>query len=101
MPHEVACEVSCAHNYERSEEAYKSWQVVDGDDGAPLSDALGVDLDGRLGERGVDVVDGNGVVRVRCAAMSVVCSATWCGIQLTRTKRRQQRQDVDSRRPEP
>lgn len=39
-------------------------EVVDGDDGTSLADALGVDLDGGGGEGGVDRVDGDGVVRV-------------------------------------
>ena len=38
--------------------------MVDRDDGASLADALGVDLDGRLRERRVDVVNRDGVVRV-------------------------------------
>lgn len=39
-------------------------EVVDGDDGTSLADALGVDFDGGGGEGGVDRVDGDGVVGV-------------------------------------
>jgi hypothetical protein len=46
---------------------YKGGEVVNRDDGASLSNALGVDLDGGLGEGGVDVVNGDRVVRVGSA----------------------------------
>lgn len=46
-------------------------EVVDGDDGTSLADALGVDFDGGGGEGGVDRVDGDGVVRVGRAANGV------------------------------
>jgi hypothetical protein len=42
--------------------------VVDRDDGTSLSDALGVDIDGGFRESGVDIVDGNRVVRVGSAS---------------------------------
>lgn len=43
-------------------------EVVDGDDGTSLADALGVDFNGGGGEGGVDRVDGDGVVGVGRAA---------------------------------
>jgi hypothetical protein len=42
--------------------------MINRDDGTSLSDALGIDFDGGLGERSVDVVDGDRVVRVGGAA---------------------------------
>lgn len=38
--------------------------MIDRNDGTSLSDALGIHLDGGLGERGVDIVNGDRVVRV-------------------------------------
>lgn len=45
--------------------AYQSGQVVDRNDGTPLSNTLGVHIDGRFWEGGVDIVHGNRVVWVR------------------------------------
>jgi hypothetical protein len=52
----------------REKVTYESREMIDRDDGTSLSDALGVDFYGGLGERGVDVVDRNRVVRV-CGAI--------------------------------
>lgn len=45
--------------------------MVDRDDGAALANTLGVDLDRGLGEGGVNRVDGDGVVGVGGAVLSV------------------------------
>jgi hypothetical protein len=46
---------------------YEGREMINGDDGTSLSDALGVNLDGGFRERGVDVVDRDRVVGVGCA----------------------------------
>ena len=49
--------------------------MVDGDDGQGGPVAVDVDVDGGLVECGVDVVDGDGVVGVRCVAADVADDA--------------------------
>lgn len=62
--------------------------MVDGDDGASLADALGVDLDGGGGEGGVDGVDGDGVVGVGRAARRGAVSSGYIYIYLRRREGR-------------
>lgn len=49
--------------------AHQSRQVVNRNDGTSLADTLGVDINGRFWERGVDIVHGDRVVWVRGANM--------------------------------
>jgi hypothetical protein len=71
--------------------------MVNGDDRASLSDALGVDVDGRFRERGVDIVDRDGVVRVG-SAVHQLQSAEMKGRKLTRKTRPRRPTVVETRR---
>lgn len=64
--------------------AHQSREVVDRNDCASLADALGVHLDGGLGERGVDIVDGDGVVRVGGTTCQLVHSSAQSSCSLAR-----------------
>lgn len=75
----------------------KGGEVVDGDDGASLADALGVDLDGGGGEGGVDGVDGDGVVGVGRAARRGAVSSGYIYIYIFTQERREKKRDVLAR----
>lgn len=57
-------------------------EVIDRDDGTSLANALGINLDSRLGEGGVDVVNGDRVVRVGGAR--VLASILLCASRLSK-----------------
>lgn len=62
--------MSAQHHTTEVFSAYEGRKMVDGDDGASLAHTFRVDLDGGFGERSVDVVNGDRVVRVGGATVS-------------------------------